>query len=96
MSRQIEKYKLLEIENKIYSVRGVQVMLDSDLAEMYDVETKVLNQAVKRNLERFPEDFRFQLTNKEHENLRSQIVTLEGEDININKKNRARWPHFNK
>ncbi len=83
MSRQIEKYKLLEIENKIYSVRGVQVMLDSDLAEMYDVETKVLNQAVKRNLERFPEDFRFQLTNKEHENLRSQIVTLEGEDINL-------------
>ena len=50
-------------------------MLDSDLAELYDVETKALNQAVKRNLLRFPEDFMFQLSEREFENLRSQIVT---------------------
>lgn len=53
------------IENRIYSIRGEQVMLDRDLAEMYQVETKVLNQAVKRNIERFPKQFRFQLTNIE-------------------------------
>jgi hypothetical protein len=47
------------IENKIYTIRGVQVMLDRDLAEMYQVETRILNQAVKRNLERFPDSFRF-------------------------------------
>lgn len=54
-------------------------MLDSDLAEMYQVETKVLNQAVKRNLDRFPDSFRFQLTGKEIQNLRSQSVTSSGE-----------------
>ncbi len=64
-----------QIENRIYTIRGIQVMLDSDLAEMYDVETKVLNQAVKRNLDRFPNEFRFQLTKDELDNLRSQIVT---------------------
>lgn len=76
-----------EIETRIFTVRGMQVMLDSDLAEMYEVETKVLNQAVKRNLERFPNDFRFQLEEFEYQvlrikkenlshTLRSQIVTL--------------------
>jgi hypothetical protein len=55
MSKAIEKYSLQEIENRILSIRNTQVMVDSDLAEMYGVETKVLNQAVKRNLERFPE-----------------------------------------
>ncbi len=50
------------IVQKIYLIRGQKIMLDSDLAELYDVETKVLNQAVKRNLERFPEDFMFQLS----------------------------------
>lgn len=66
-----------EIESRIYAIRGRQVMLDSDLARIYQVETKVFNQAVKRNAERFPEDFRFQLTQDEFEsiNLRSQIVT---------------------
>jgi phage regulator Rha-like protein len=64
------------IESRIFTVRGMQVMLDSDLAEMYSVETKVLNQAVKRNIERFPKEFRFQLTDKELDDLRSQIVTL--------------------
>ena len=67
---------LENIENLILNIRGKQVMLDRDLARLYGVETKALNQAVKRNIERFPEDFMFQLTNEEFENnLRSQIVT---------------------
>lgn len=61
--------------NKIYEIRGCKVMLDSDLAELYGVETKVLNQSIRRNIERFPEDFMFQLTESEWESLRSQIVT---------------------
>lgn len=56
-------------------MRGHKVMLDSDLAELYDVETKVFNQAVKRNIHRFPDDFMFQLTAKEFDNLKSQSVT---------------------
>lgn len=56
-------------------VRGEKVLLDADLADLYDVATKVLNQAVKRNLERFPEDFMFQLTPEEWEGMRSQFVT---------------------
>jgi phage regulator Rha-like protein len=63
------------IESKIYFIRGQKVMLDSDLAELYGVKTKELNKAVKRNKERFPDDFMFQLTKKETENLRSQIGT---------------------
>lgn len=63
------------IINKIYLIRGQKVMLDKDLAEMYGVETKILKQAVKRNKERFPKDFMFTLTQKEFQNLRSQIVT---------------------
>jgi hypothetical protein len=63
------------IQNKIFEIRGQKVMLDFHLAEMYDVETKVLNQSVKRNIKRFPGDFMFQLTNNEYDNLRSQIVT---------------------
>lgn len=62
------------IESKIYLIRGRKVMLDKDLAELYGVKTFVLNQGVKRNLERFPKDFMFQLSNKEFENLKSQIV----------------------
>lgn len=62
------------IENKIYLIRGQKVMLDRDLAELYGVETFVLNQAVKRNIERFPDDFIFQLDEDEFKNLRSQIV----------------------
>jgi hypothetical protein len=64
-----------EIKSRIYTVRGKEVMLDEDLAELYEVETRVFNQAVKRNKERFPDDFMFQLSEKEYENLRSQIVT---------------------
>lgn len=63
------------IKNRIYEVRGQRVMLDRNLAELYGVETKVLNQAVKRNIERFPEDFMFRMDNSEWEFLRSQIVT---------------------
>jgi len=63
------------IERKIYVARGQKVMLDSDLAKLYGVATKVFNQAVGRNLQRFPEDFRFQLTEEEFEFLRSQFVT---------------------
>ena len=63
------------IINKIYIIREKKVMIDRDLAELYGVETKVLNQAVKRNLKRFPDDFMFQLTDEEFRNLRSQIVT---------------------
>ena len=62
------------IQNKIYEVRGQRVMLDFDLAELYEVETRTLNQAVKRNIKRFPSDFMFQLSNKEFDNLMSQIV----------------------
>ncbi|MCT7554663.1 ORF6N domain-containing protein [Aliarcobacter butzleri] len=68
---------LEDIHNKIYTIRGVQVMLDEDLAKLYKVETKVFNQAVKRNIERFPDNFRFLLTQNEYKSLRSQIVTLE-------------------
>lgn len=65
-----------EIRSRIHTIRGKQVMLDKDLAELYGVETKVLNQAVKRNIERFPDDFMFQLNKDEWEFLRSQIVTI--------------------
>jgi phage regulator Rha-like protein len=65
------------IERRIFLIRGQKVMLDRDLAEIYGVATKVLNQAVRRNLDRFPEDFMLQLTKAEAGTLRSQIVTLE-------------------
>ncbi len=64
------------VANRIYLIRGHRVMLSSDLAELYEVEPKVLVQAVKRNLERFPSDFMFQLTNQELTYLKSQIVTF--------------------
>ena len=65
------------IAGKIHFIRGERVLLDSDLAVLYGVDTKVLKQAVRRNLERFPDDFLFQLTLEEWECLRSQIVTLD-------------------
>jgi hypothetical protein len=67
--------ELQQIHTKIYEIRGQKVMIDRDLAEVYGVETRVLNQAVKRNLERFPTDFMFQLTDIEYEILISQNVT---------------------
>lgn len=63
------------IQSKIYEIRGQRVMLDRDLAELYQVTTSALNQAVKRNSKRFPSDFMFQLTNQEFANLKSQFVT---------------------
>jgi hypothetical protein len=63
------------IERRIHVIRGQKVMLDSDLAEIYQVPTKALNQAVKRNPGRFPEDFMFRLSSEEFDNWRSQIVT---------------------
>ena len=74
---------LENIENLIQVIRGKQVILDRDLARLYGVETRVLNQAVQRNIERFPEDFMFQLTKEEAEFSRSQFVTLNEEDTNI-------------
>lgn len=66
------------VRSKIYEIRGQKVMLDRDLAMLYGIETKVLKQAVKRNLKRFPSDFMFELTPDEVESLRSQIVTSNG------------------
>lgn len=63
------------IEKNIYTVRGIEVMLDSDLANIYNVETKRINEAVKRNPKKFPDDLMFQLTQEEFDNLRSQIAT---------------------
>lgn len=80
------------IRSRILTVCGVQVMLDRDLAELYGVPTKVLNQAVKRNIERFPERFMFQLSKDDIENLRSQIATtnavtsIRSQIVTINKK----------
>jgi hypothetical protein len=89
-----------QIESLILTIRGKQVILDRDLARLYGVETKVLNQAVKRNIERFPEDFMFQLSKEEFENwksqfaisntdefLRSQIVTIENEGDDLRSQN---------
>ena len=73
----IEETNITDI---IYTIRGKQVMLDSDLAILYQVETRVFNQAVKRNSNRFPERFRFQLIEEEYKNLRSQFVTSSGEN----------------
>lgn len=67
------------IESKIFVIRGKQVMVDRDLADLYDVETKRITEAVKRNIERFPEEFRFQLTKDEYDFLRSQIATLKND-----------------
>ncbi|OFV98301.1 MAG: DNA-binding protein [Acidobacteria bacterium RIFCSPLOWO2_12_FULL_54_10] len=74
------------IERQIYLVRGQKVMLDADLASLYQVPTKVFNQAVRRNLSRFPQDFMLQLSKEETSSLRSQIVTLE--------KGRGRHPKY--
>jgi hypothetical protein len=71
----VMKNDLVKIKNMIYEIRGYQIMLDSDLSAIYQVETKVLNQAVKRNIDRFPPEFMFQLTQEEYTNLKSQIAT---------------------
>lgn len=82
------KTKLIPDETiirKIYVIRGHKVMLDFDLAALYEVETKALNQAVKRNIERFPEDFMFRLTAKEWTMMRSHFVTASGQHVHFQK-----------
>ena len=74
LSKPNDMKQLEVIQSKIYDIRGQKVMIDRDLAEMYGVETRTLNQAVKRNVDRFPEDFMFQLTDEESQNWKSQIV----------------------
>jgi len=76
MNEVIEKEKII-IEDIIYEIRGVQVMLDSDVAKLYQVEAKRVNEAVKNNLDKFPERFSWVLTNEETRELRSKISTLE-------------------
>jgi hypothetical protein len=73
------------IQNRIYTIRGLQVMLDRDLAELYGVENRVLNQAVKRNIDRFPEDFMFQLTKEEFQDWKSQIVISNADKMGLRK-----------
>jgi len=68
--------ELKQIQDKIFTIPNIHVMLDSDLANLFNVETKVLNQADKRNLLRFPSDLMFQLSTEEWSNMRSQFVTL--------------------
>lgn len=77
-SGRIMANELAQIQNIIYEIRGKKVMLDSDLAVLYEVEAKRLNESVKRNIERFPEDFMFQLTDHEWNSLRSQFATSNG------------------
>lgn len=90
-SKEMDKSMIVtqeSIQDKIYTLRGVQVMLDEDLAKLYGVETRVFNQAVKRNIVRFPLRFRFQLTQEEYEDiLRSQNVTFK---VNLNKDKRGK------
>ena len=75
--------ELQNIKAMIYKIRGYQVMMDADLAKIYQVETKVLNQSVKRNIDRFPPEFMFQLTKDEYENLKSQFVTSRAKYDNL-------------
>ena len=74
-----------EIESRIFTIRGKQVMLDRDLARLYNVQTRALNQAVKRNANRFPEQFMFQLSSEEFDNWKSQIVTSNSEKMGLRK-----------
>ena len=81
------------IENKIYLIRGRKVMIDRDLAFLYEVQTRVLNQSVRRNKERFPDDFMFQLTNEEAKNWKSQIVISNKERMGLRKRPLAFTEH---
>ncbi len=75
MKEHLNILKEENIASHIYFIRGEKVMIDTDIAMLYGVETRVLNQAVNRNIDRFPADFMFQLTKDEFENLKSQFVT---------------------
>ena len=93
MDNQNQIIVLENIQSRIFNIRGLQVMLDHDLAEMYDVTTKRLNEQVRRNIERFPEKFRFQLSQEEYDILRSQIATssLISQDAILNKHGGRRY-----
>jgi hypothetical protein len=71
-----EMIRYEDVENRILPIRGQQVILDSDVAELCDVETREINQAVRRNLDKFPEGYIISLTKEEYDSLRSQVVTL--------------------
>ena len=92
MENQLKIVNSEEIKNLIYTIRGKQVMLDSDVAMLYHYETKNVNKAMKRNIERFPEDFCFQLTNDEFKNLRFQFGTL-NKKVNNGKVTRKYLPY---
>lgn len=83
MSQEINIIDSNSIQSRIFTIRGLQVMVDRDLATLYQVETKVLNQAVKRNVERFPDDFMFQLSQDEFNDWRSQFVTSNGDKMGL-------------
>jgi len=83
MNNELQTIDNQNLQDKIHTIRGLQVMLDRDLAELYGVETKVLNQAVKRNIDRFPIDFMFQLSQGEFENWRSQFVTSNSDKMGL-------------
>ena len=79
--------KIAIIQNKIYEIRGEKVMLDFDIAHLYEVETRVFNQAIKRNIQSFPKDFMFRLTAKEWKGMMSQIVISSDLELEMNNKN---------
>ena len=85
---------LLTLQNKIYEINGVKIMLDFDLAELYEVETRVLNQAIKRNIDSFPEDFMFRLTKEEWELMTSsQIVMMSSQSVMTSKRPKIALPY---
>ena len=86
--------EIVTIQNKIYEVNGIKVMLDYDLAELYEVETRVLNQAIKRNIESFPEDFMFRLTKEEWEGFSSsQSVMMSSQSVMTSKRPKIALPY---
>ena len=86
--------QLITIQNKIYEVNGIKIMLDFDLAELYEVETRVLNQAIKRNIDSFPEDFMFRLTKEEWEEISSsQIVMMSSQIVMTSKRPKSALPY---
>jgi phage regulator Rha-like protein len=86
---------LVTIQNKIYEVDGIKIMLDFDLAELYEVETRVLNQAIKRNIESFPEDFMFRLTKEQWENISSSksVLMMSSQSVMTSKRPKAALPY---
>ena len=86
---------LITIQNKIYEVNGIKIMLDFDLAELYEVETRVLNQAIKRNIESFPEDFMFRLTKEEWEEMASSqyVMMMSSQSVMTSKRPKIALPY---